>query len=75
MSTTPIQEARPQVAPPATPAEAEARRPSKREAELSGRIRRSTLRRRLLQATDALAVADLLLGLNGSLSSMEEDQA
>lgn len=73
MSTTPIQDARPQVAPPTAPAEA--RRSPTREEALSGRIRRGTVRRRLLQATDALAVADLLLGLNRSLSSMEDDPA
>jgi hypothetical protein len=79
MSTTPIQDARSQAAPPAAapeaaPAAPERRRPTREEA-LSRRIRRATLRRRVLQATDALAVADLLLGMNGSLNSLGEDPA
>lgn len=62
MSTTPMQEARTQPPPP-----------SSREEQLSAGIRRSTVRRRLLQATDALAVADLLLGINSSVSGMGKE--
>ena len=65
MSTSPVQDARPAAAPE--------RETSEKEKALSRRIRRSTLRRRLLQATDALAVADLLLGMNRSLDAMGED--
>lgn len=69
MSTTPVKPATPEM-PPSAPALSA--RQTKEQA-LSRRIRRSTLRRRLLQATDALAVADLLLGMNRSLSSMEDE--
>lgn len=71
MSTSPIHEARPAVAPPAAPAPASRRRRTPtREELLSARIRRSTIRRRLSQATDALAVVDLLLGMNRSVEGM-----
>ena len=40
----------------------------------SARIRAATVRRRLLQVTDALAAAHLLLGMNASVRAVE-DQA
>lgn len=38
------------------------------------RARRATVRRRLGQATDVLALADLLLALNVSMSSLDEER-
>ena len=66
MSTQPIQDAHSETATAAP----RVRRKPTREELLSARIRRSTVRRRLSQATDALAVMDLLLGVNRSVTGM-----
>jgi len=75
MSTTPLHDVQLSEVSPAAPADTPAAGLSTRKAALSRRIRSATLRRRLSQATDTLAVVDLLLGMNRSVCALGEDPA
>ncbi len=75
MSTTPLHDVQHPEVSPAAPAETPPAGLSTRKAALSRRIRSATLRRRLSQATDTLAVIDLLLGMNRSVQALQEDPA